>query len=194
MGDQGHVDDDDDEDFERKPGQLTYEERVAKAQKEREEKQRKYEEVRERLFGSPTPGSGTSSPGNSTPPRQGQHQGGDGKRKGRNNRPNNGGNRESKERRERENANASPKAPGRLFDPNYSPKTNSSYVQRKEKERATGEPSRESYNSLSPCPSQPQSNWQPESPNPQVPIRNPRGPDPSGRGGFGGFQSRGGRG
>ncbi|EGE08635.1 hypothetical protein TEQG_07552 [Trichophyton equinum CBS 127.97] len=186
--DQGQGDADDDEDFERKPGQLTYEERVAKAQKEREEKQRKYEEVRERLFGSSTPGSGASSPGNGgTPPRQGQHQGGEGKKRGRNNRSNTGGNRENKERRDRDNANASPKTQGRLFDPNYSPRTNSSYVQRKEKERAVGEFSRE-------APSQPQLDMQSQSPQLQAPIRSPRGPDSSGRGGFGGFPSRGGRG
>ncbi|KAM5440648.1 hypothetical protein McanMca71_004722 [Microsporum canis] len=187
IGDQGQVDDDD-EDFERKPGQLTYEERVAKAQKEREEKQRKYEEVRERLFGSSTPGSGASSPGNVTPPRQGQHhQGGEGKRRGRNNRSSTGGNRESRERRERENSNASTKPAGRLYDPNYAPKASSNYVQRKEKEQG-----KEPYASLS------QHQVQPQLPSqytqPQMPIRSPRGPDPSGRGGFGGFPSRGGRG
>ncbi|KAK2873254.1 hypothetical protein FQN49_002488 [Arthroderma sp. PD_2] len=187
--------DDDDEDFEKKPGQLTYEERVAKAQKEREEKQRKYEEVRERLFGSSTPGSGTSSPGNVTPPRQGQqqHQGGsEGKRKGRNNRSNTGGNRDGKEKREKENSIPSGKASGRLYDPSYAPKATSSYVQRKEKEQASGARDRELQSPLSQQQVQPQ--LLPHSPQPQVPIRSPRGPDPSGRGGFGGFPARGARG
>ncbi|KAF3481427.1 uncharacterized protein GIQ15_04186 [Arthroderma uncinatum] len=192
IGDNG---DDDDDDFERRPGQLTYEERVAKAQKEREEKQRKYEEVRERLFGSSTPGSGNSSPGNVTPPRQGQqqHQGGsEGKRKGRNNRSNTGGNRDGKERRERDNSNASGKASGRLYDPSYAPKANSSYLQRKEKEQTSSERDKELQSPLAQHQTQPQ--LQPQSPAPQVPIRSPRGPDPSGRGGFGGFPSRGARG
>ncbi|CAF9910456.1 MAG: hypothetical protein GOMPHAMPRED_007092 [Gomphillus americanus] len=60
------LEDDEDDDAEEKPQQLTPEERALKAQKEREEKQRRYEEVREKLFGppnsEPTPSRTSYSP------------------------------------------------------------------------------------------------------------------------------------
>jgi hypothetical protein len=68
-------DDEDDEENASKPKPLTMEERQAKAAKEREEKQRKYEEVRERLFGTSNPPSGTSTPGSLTPPKGGRAKG-----------------------------------------------------------------------------------------------------------------------
>ncbi|KAH6663875.1 hypothetical protein B0J14DRAFT_450094, partial [Halenospora varia] len=56
-------DEDDDED--EKKNQPTPEELRARAQKEREEKQKRYDEARARILGTP---SGSSSPGNTTPP------------------------------------------------------------------------------------------------------------------------------
>jgi hypothetical protein len=79
---------DDDEDNREKTKQPTPEELRAKAQRDREEKQRKYDEVRARLFGTPTAGSasGSSSPGNVTPPREeGRNSRGKGKGRGRQN-------------------------------------------------------------------------------------------------------------
>lgn len=74
---------DDDEDGEdMKRNVLSAEERRIRAQKEREEKQRKYEEVRARLFGTDAHsgsgkggGSGTSSPGSESEGRGGRSRG-----------------------------------------------------------------------------------------------------------------------
>ncbi|KAI3011547.1 hypothetical protein CBS147346_1106 [Aspergillus niger] len=113
-------DDDSDED---KPPQPTPEERQAIALRNLEEKQRKYEEVRERLFGSPSaPTSGASSPRSATPPKQ--HEGrGKGRSRG-NGRDNNCDKRDS--------SAASGKSK-QLYDPG-SPKPNSSFGPRREKQ------------------------------------------------------------
>ncbi|KAI1933080.1 hypothetical protein LOZ66_006608 [Ophidiomyces ophidiicola] len=104
-------DDSDSESQNQKP--LTAEERHVIAKREREEKQRKYEEARERLFGSSNAGSGASSPGSTTPPRQ-QHAGeGRWKGKGRSN----ANCRDRGDKREPRNAKGK-----QLFDPNSSPK------------------------------------------------------------------------
>ncbi|KAF4784005.1 hypothetical protein HER10_EVM0002889 [Colletotrichum scovillei] len=64
-------DDADDQHAEKKP-QLTPEEIRAKQQRELEEKQRRYEEARAKIFGESNPSSGASSPsGTVTPPRGG---------------------------------------------------------------------------------------------------------------------------
>ncbi|RHZ74626.1 hypothetical protein CDV55_102815 [Aspergillus turcosus] len=145
-----------DSDDDQKRPEPTPEERHAIALKNLEEKQRKYEEVRERLFGSPSATtSGASSPRSATPPRQF-----DGRGKGRsrgNGRDNN---------RDKRDSSASSAKSKQLFDPGYSSKPNSTYVQKKEKQQA-GERVL---------------NDQPQSP--RQPIRSPRGPDASGRGGF----------
>ncbi|XDG10626.1 hypothetical protein ABKA04_010241 [Annulohypoxylon sp. FPYF3050] len=57
-----------DEEDSNKPPQLTPEEIQAKQQREREEKQRRYDEARAKIFGS-NQSSGTSTPGAVTPPR-----------------------------------------------------------------------------------------------------------------------------
>lgn len=177
LADDGLSDDDNDGESEasNKPPEMTPEERQAKALREREEKQRKYEEVRERLFGpsSSNPGSGTSSParsGSATPPRQGRdnannNNGIDGGHRGRGR--SRGGGRGDR-----------PRHQGQLYDPNYSQKPNSVFLQRRERqgssvsaERADGE-------------------HRSQSPRQQQPIRAPRNPENSGRGGFG-FQHRG---
>ncbi|RDW65931.1 uncharacterized protein DSM5745_09670 [Aspergillus mulundensis] len=146
-----NADDSDDE----KPPEPTPEERQAMALKNREEKQRKYEEVRERLFGSPSaPTSGASSPRSATPPRQE----GRGKGRGRGN----GRDNNNRDRRDQSAASGKPK---QLYDPaSPSSRPNSSYGRR---DWQSGETSQGE---------QPQS--------PRQPIRNPRGPDSSGRGGF----------
>lgn len=61
------VDDADDEVPERKV-QLSAEEIRAKTQRDREEKQRRYDEARARILGTGSGGSGSSTPGNVTPP------------------------------------------------------------------------------------------------------------------------------
>lgn len=155
---------DDSEDEANKPPELTPEERQAKALRDLEEKQRKYEEVRERLFGSPS-ASGASSPGSTTPPRQ--HHGGEGRGKGKSR----GGGRD---RREKRDSSAASGKSRQLYDPNYSAKPKSQYLQRDKQQTAA-----ESYDRDQQSPR-------------QQPTRSPRGPDGSGRGGFG-FSSRGAR-
>ena len=149
-------DDDDDEDDANKKT-LTMEERQLRAQKEREEKQRKYKEVREKLFGTSEPSSGVTSPGNITPPAsRGQGDRSRGKsRASRDSRPSSSTGNRSRQ----------------LYDPNYTAKPDSIYVQKKE-----------TYTSGSGL----------STPAEELIIREPRGPDGSGRGGFG-FANRGGK-
>lgn len=151
------IEDDDDEDDEDKPKPLTMEERQIKAQKEREEKQKKYEEVRERLFGATSnPPSSSNSPGAVTPPK-GRVANEKGRGRGR------GG----------VSKDSSIQAGGsnnrQLYDPSYSAKPDSAYVQKQAarstdaRSKATGE---------------------------DHVIRQPKAPDGSGRGGIG-FMPRG---
>ncbi|KAL4808303.1 hypothetical protein BDV18DRAFT_98162 [Aspergillus unguis] len=137
-----------------KPPEPTPEERQAMALKNREEKQRKYEEVRERLFGTPSaPTSGASSPRSATPPKQ------DGRGKGKNR----GNGRDNNNRERRDQSTASGKSK-QLYDPDSPSRPNSSYGKR---DWQQGE-----------------RNQSDQSQSPRQPIRNPRGPDSSGRGGF----------
>jgi hypothetical protein len=153
---------------------LTVEERKAQAAKEREEKQRKYEERRQELFGSAgTVNSATSVHTNSglntsnensgsntpTPTPPGSRSATPNRSRGR------GGKRggsaglakDVQQKREKD-----------LFDPSYSAKPDSVYLQRREKGLPDGKEGE------------------------VQPIRSPRGPDGSGRGGFG-FAPRGGK-
>ncbi|KAJ5779512.1 hypothetical protein N7457_007232 [Penicillium paradoxum] len=150
------LDGDDESDDDSRPPQPTPEERHAIALKNREEKQRKYEEVRERLFGtSSTTASGTSSPGSTTPPRQPHTGEGRGRGKGR------GGGRDHQKR---DSSSVSSKS-RHLYDPSTSIKPNAPpFLPR------GGRPQLERNGS------DPQA--------PQQPLRSPRGPDASGRGGF----------
>ena len=134
-----------------------------RAQREREEKRRRYEEARARILGS---GSGSASPGMVTPPVGGEDgrssRAGKGRGRGgrgvENQRPGSGsGTRE-------------------LFDPNYSPKTGSVTIQKRNGEGVS---------------SRPDSGRSTPRNEDQI-IRAPRGPDGSGRGGFG-FVNRGGK-
>ncbi|KAJ5762225.1 uncharacterized protein N7511_005607 [Penicillium nucicola] len=151
--------DDDDSDDEIKPAEPTPEERHAIALRNREEKQRKYEEVRERLFGSSSATvSGNSSPGSTTPPRQNHTSEGRGRGKGRGV---GGGSRDLREKRD--SSSASSKSSRHLYDPSSPGKSNAPFS------RGGGRPQVERSGSDTP---------------PQQPVRAPRGPDASGRGGF----------
>jgi hypothetical protein len=151
---------------------LTAEERKAQAAKEREEKQRKYEERRQELFGSAgTANSATSvytnsslsanngDSGSASPTPPGSRSATPNRNRGR------GGKRggsaglakDVQQKREKD-----------LFDPSYSAKPDSVYLQRREKGLSDGKEGE------------------------VQPIRSPRGPDGSGRGGFG-FAPRGGK-
>ena len=146
-------DDEDSEEEARKKSELAFAERQAKAQREREEKQRKYKEVREKLFGA-SPSDETQGRASPTRPSRGKGKG----RGGRDSQP----------------SSSNDQSPARggnqkrqLYDPEYSVKPNSTYIQKKE---ATDS--------------------RPETPNEGQPIREPRGPSVSGRGGNG-FAPRG---
>ena len=157
----------DEEDAGKKP--LTLAERQAQAAKEREEKQRKYDERRQELFGSAgtassaakaTNGnSGSSTPRTTTPTPPGSRSATPNRGRGRGSKRGAATvmSKDTQQKREKE-----------LFDPTYSPKPDSLYVQRREKGAAEGKESE------------------------VQPIRAPKGPDGSGRGGFG-FASRGGK-
>ena len=150
-----NIDDDDDDDDPRK-NQMTAEERRLKAQKEREEKQRKYDEARQRLFGTDTSPRSTS-PAKPLPYQLKQNAEGRGSSKNR-------GTRDS-----RPSSSASGKAK-QLYDPNSPVKQDPAYNQTRPQREEPG---------LS-------------TPEEGKPIRLPKGPDSSGRGGFG-FAPRGGR-
>jgi hypothetical protein len=144
---------------------LTAEERKAQAAKEREEKQRKYEERRQELFGSAgTVNSATGAYTNSSLNTSNENSGSNtptptppGSRSATPNRSRAGLAKDVQQKREKE-----------LFDPSYSAKPDSVYLQRREKGLSDGKEGE------------------------VQPIRSPRGPDGSGRGGFG-FAPRGGR-
>lgn len=150
-------DGDDSEEEDRKRKEKDFAERQRKAQIEREEKQRKYAQVRERLFGSstsatPSRDSSTASQPRNPPNLDSRNSSRRGRaRGGKDSRPN--------------SATQSPARimaqPKQLYDPSYDAK---------------------------PKPQSPRS----VTPREEQPIRAPRGPDNSGRGGFG-FAPRGGR-
>jgi hypothetical protein len=150
-------DDDDDEEEDLAKKIMTMEERQVKAQREREEKQKKYEEARERILGDSQPSSAVTSLGNITPPAV-KTAGDRGRGKGRSTRE-----------------NRIPASTGnknrQLYDPNYTAKPDSPYLQKKESQGSGSRPS---------------------TPAEEFIIRSPRGPDGSGRGGFG-FGNRGGK-
>ncbi len=99
------IEDDDDEE-EQKKDKPTLEELRARAQKERDEKQRRYNEARERILG---PSSSPSSPVTVTPPTD-DGRGGRGKGRGR------GNGRQENSRPQSQSGNKE------LFDPSYTPK------------------------------------------------------------------------
>ncbi|KAK5663708.1 hypothetical protein OQA88_4139 [Cercophora sp. LCS_1] len=163
------VDDDADDEESKKP-QPTPEEIRMRQQRELEEKQRRYEEARAKIFGDSNPPSGQSTPGTITPPNSGEGRHNYRGRGGRG-RGNRGGNRQEDQNRRAQNQQSSPG--GReLYDPSYSPKPGFNA------QRRNGEGS----------PLQGSRSGTPREED-QV-IRTPRGPDSSGRAGFG-FARRG---
>lgn len=175
---QGADDGDDEEQL--KKNKLSAEEMRAKTQREREEKQRKYEEVRARLFGTDAK-SGSASPGNVTPPAGPGEEGRGGNRgKGRNRGGGGGGggggngNGRGQDIRRPDSSHGGPRE---LFDPNYTAKPGTVSIARRSNEPTSG---RSTPNSV-----------RGEREDGQV-LRAPKGPDTSGRGGFA-FANRGGR-
>lgn len=151
------LDDEDDSETEaRKRNEVTLAERQRKAQIEREEKQRRYVEVRERLFGSA--GSRESSDGPAASSRNSTSGQQKGARKGRSQGVKSSQPGSSAEQSPARSVNQSKQ----LFDPGFTPKP-----------RAADNP-------------------RSATPKDEQPIRMPKGPDSSGRGGFG-FAGRGGR-
>ncbi|KAI6782229.1 uncharacterized protein J7T54_002466 [Emericellopsis cladophorae] len=160
---------DEEEDARGQEGQPSPEEVRARQKKELEEKQRRYEEARAKIFGQgPASSSGASSPsgaGTVTPPRADGH--GNARARGRGR----GGQRGDKRRQNNTNNQTNNVAPTReLFDPGYASKL---------EQRGADSPQRLSTPRL-------EQQQQPA-------IRSPRGPDGSGRGGFG-FAQRGAKG
>jgi hypothetical protein len=165
---------DDAEEEDEKPPQPTPEEIRERQQRELEEKQRKYEETRAKIFGEPPSGlsSGASTPGTTTPPlaaeggSRGNHRG---RGRGRGGRGGRGGQRNQDNYTKTEVQDRRPGNTGspfrELFDPDAGSKPGSRQQQRV---AGTASPPR----------------------GPEHAIRAPRGPDGSGRGGFG-FANRG---
>lgn len=146
------IEDDDEDEEDLKKNQQTAEERRVQAQKDREEKQKKYEEVRARLFGTSEPGSGASSPGRVTPPASGEEGKSNNRGKGRGR-----GGRQMESRRPESQSGSR-----ELFDPNYTPKPGSVAIQRRGNDGASSGRSTPREDD-------------------QV-IRAPKGPDNAGRG------------
>jgi hypothetical protein len=175
----------DDDNETKKEVPMSPEEVRAKQKRDREEKQRRYEEARAKIFGESNPSSGASSPGTVTPPKVDGYAGrGRGRGRGgyRNNDTRQFDNRQPENRtfdapRRMQNMSGSGRE---LFDPNYSPKPEQPAQRRQPDYSSPGR-------SVTPRDEQQQQLQ------PQAPIRSPKGPDGSGRGGFG-FAQRGGRG
>ncbi|KAF1984803.1 hypothetical protein K402DRAFT_335881 [Aulographum hederae CBS 113979] len=159
-------DEDDSEEEARKKNEASFAERQAKAQREREEKQRKYHEVRERLFGSPSaPDESSKKPSSSQ--NGGSRNSSRGKGRGR-------GDREAPSPSSGQSPARASNPRKQLYDPGYNPKPNSVFLQKRDTPEKSEKESR------------------PSTPGEEQPIRAPRGPDGSGRGGFG-FSPRGGK-
>ena len=120
-----NLDDGDDSEEERqKKAAADFEERKARAQRERAEKERKYAEARERIFGSPA----TSTPEDSRSSSPSKAVRGKGRGRG------GGGGRESQPRSSNEQSPARAAAPStrQLFDPAYTAKPGSAYLAKRE--------------------------------------------------------------
>jgi hypothetical protein len=162
-------DDEDDETEKKKPE--TPEEIRKRQQRDLEEKQKRYEQARAKIFGDSDPSSGQSTPRTGTPPSGGgegrQNYRGRGRGRGGRGRDQDNG------RQDRRQPNTQQSGGTReLFDPGYSPKPGFNIQKRGDGAAQAGNRS-----------SGPREEDQI--------IRSPRGPDGSGRGGFG-FARRGG--
>ncbi|KAL2757610.1 hypothetical protein ACRALDRAFT_2025368 [Sodiomyces alcalophilus JCM 7366] len=191
--DNGDVDEDDEENERSKERPLSPEELRAKQQREREEKQRRYDEVRAKIFGESNLSSGASSSGAVTPPRPESrggvyhHQNQRGARgRGRGRGGGNGGAPQARQgqyhnqQSQDEQARRSGSRPGtkELYDPNHSPKPG--FQLQKRGGGGSGSGSATQSGRVSPR----------EQDQAGTVIRAPYGPDGSGRGGFG-FARRG---
>ncbi|KAH7039705.1 uncharacterized protein B0I36DRAFT_309130 [Microdochium trichocladiopsis] len=179
-------DDSDDEDKAKKA--LTPEEIRARQQRELEEKQRRYEEARAKIFGTANggntangagggsgPSSGASTPGTTTPPRSYDNsrggRGGRGRGRGGFRNQNSearggGGYRQRDKEREQPRPGQQPGGtPQELYDPGYAPRPSP----RGERGGVTPVSGRST----------------PRDAREEAPVRAPRGPDGTGRGGFG---------
>ncbi|OAA48634.1 hypothetical protein NOR_01884 [Metarhizium rileyi] len=176
--------DDEDDERDTKQPQPTAEEIRAKQKRDLEEKQKRYDEARAKIFGESNPSSRGSSPGTVTPPRgesrhsnRGRGRGGGGQRNNSGN--TNDGGRQPDMRR----ANNQVSSGRELYDPNFSPKPDLMAQRRGggdgDGASGRGTPLRDDQ-------------YQFQVPQQQQAIRMPRGPDGTGRGGFG-FASRGGK-
>ncbi|KAM5355810.1 hypothetical protein ACJ41O_002456 [Fusarium nematophilum] len=119
---------DDDNEEAKKEVTMSPEEIRAKQKRDREEKQRRYEEARAKIFGESNPSSGASSPGTITPPRSDGPYASRGRGRGRGGYRNNE-NRQFENRQFDSRQFDAPRRPqnmtgsGReLYDPNYTPK------------------------------------------------------------------------
>lgn len=124
------IDDDDEDEEGTKPKPLTAEERALNAQKEREEKQKRYDEVRERLFGPSGTSSGAASPRSTTPTARGSAERGRGRGRGT-------VVRDAKENRDSRPGSSSSGKVKQLFDPTYAAKPDSVYLQKKDSQADT---------------------------------------------------------
>ena len=165
------VDDDEEEEPKYQP---TPEEIRQRQQRELEEKQRRYNEARAKIFGDSNPSSGQSTPGTVTPPNEGRHnyrsRGWGGRGGGGGDHRHNNARQEDQSRRPPAPQQPAAQPPGtrELYDPNSTPKP-AFNAQR----RGGGDAS-------------PQSGSRSGTPRAEDQIiRTPRGPDGSGRGGFG---------
>lgn len=161
--------DDDEEEDDAKKAQPTPEEIRMRQQRELEEKQRRYDEARAKIFGGSGASSGQSSPGNVTPPsasdgRQTQRKQPRGRGGGYRGDSRPEGRQDSHSRRVPAGSQTSPRE---LYDPNFSSKPGAGSTAKREGESGSPRPGR----SLTPREED------------QV-IRAPIGPDSSGRGGF----------
>jgi hypothetical protein len=141
---------------------LTAEEIRMRQQKEREEKQRRYDEARAKIFGDSNPPSTSSTPGSVTPPN-----GSEGRQNPRvKGRGRGGGNRpENRQDNQGRQSHTGQSGARELYDPNYVPKPGFKLQKR---DRDNGSPVRQTTPAED-----------------RQAIRAPRGPDGSGRGGFG---------
>jgi hypothetical protein len=160
---------DDEDDESDKKTQETPEEIRRRQQRELEEKQRRYEEARAKIFGDSNPSSGQSTPRTGTPPSA---SGGDGRQSQRGRgrgRSGRGRDQDNGRQERRQPNNQQPGGTRELFDPGYSPKPGFSLQKRGDGSGQSGSRTPREEDQI---------------------IRAPRGPDGSGRG-FG-FARRGG--
>ncbi|QDS74248.1 hypothetical protein FKW77_002959 [Venturia effusa] len=147
-------DDDDSEEEERKKAEKAFLERQARAKIEREEKQRKYQEARDRIMGGKSNDDATGRPSSA----QGSGSRNSSRGKGR------GGRTAATPSAEQSPARASRPSKG-LYDPGYTPKPGSVYLQKRDGGDAAGSRA--------------------ATPGEDKPTRAPKGPDSSGKAGFG---------